>query len=176
MQYQLLSLALASLSGAFELPAGSDFGAISAGLQKRQNIFGGDPGACVTGVHVIAAGGANYTDPYAYGLLGTLPDAILAKIPNSNKVSLPYDKLKDPANPANLSATAIPNGVLTFEQYVSSYHAKCPNTKIVTLGYSSGAVISMSSLCQGGVSQSLAGSTSKPGSDLLKHHPLTVLL
>ena len=161
MQYQLLSLALASLSVAFEVPAGSDFGAFSDSIAKRQNTFGNDPGACVTGVHVIAAGGANYTDPYAYGLLGTLPDAILAKIPNSNKVSLPYDKLKDPAHPANLSSTAIPNGILTFNQYVSSYHSKCPSTKIVTLGYSSGAVITMSGLCQGGVSQSLASDTSE---------------
>ncbi|GAM88195.1 hypothetical protein ANO11243_062260 [Dothideomycetidae sp. 11243] len=121
-------------------------------IQVRQT----PSGACSTGVHVIAAGGANSNDQYALGLLTTLAANITAAIPGSDYVSLPYDKVQ--VN-GTLMPDAVPGGLTNLQNYVSQYHSACPNGKIVLAGYSSGAIIVMNGLCSGGLSQALADNT-----------------
>ncbi|KAF2148613.1 carbohydrate esterase family 5 protein [Myriangium duriaei CBS 260.36] len=124
----------------------------NANLHIRQT----PSGACSTGVHVIAAGGANSNDPYALGLLTTLATNITNAIPGSDYVSLPYDKVQ---NNGTLNADAVPGGLTNLQNYVTQYHSACPNGKIVLAGYSSGAIIVMNGLCSGGLSQALADNT-----------------
>lgn len=76
--------------------------AVPSTLETRQNQQV-DPdatsGNCADGVHVIAAGGANATNPYDYGLLGQTAQAVVDRIPGSSMVSLPYPKIKPRTNP-----------------------------------------------------------------------------
>lgn len=80
-----------------------------------------------------------------------MSDSILAAIPGSTNVSLPYDKVFIQTTPTvKLSPSAVPDGMTTFKNYVVEYHHACPHTKIVAIGYSSGAIIEMNDLCYGG--------------------------
>lgn len=144
MQPQTILAGLACLGLASATPSN---------LERRQA-----PGAsgCAERLHVIGAGGANYSDPYAWGKLQSLANTITSRIPGSDAVSLPYDKVKLKKNPA-----AIPGGVTNLQNYVTQYTAACPNTKIALIGYSSGAVIMSNGLCTGVLDTGLADNTSK---------------
>lgn len=113
-------------------------------------------GGCSTGVHVIAVGGANYTNPYDLGRLTPTAQSIVARIPGSSYVSVPYDKIDIRKNPK-----AVPGGIATLVKYVNDYHSACPAGKIALVGYSAGAVITMDGICDGHISPDLAGNTSK---------------
>lgn len=52
--------------------------------------------------------------------------------------------------------------IMNFEMYVAQFQASCPNSKMAFIGYSSGAVITMGSICEGSVSDALAGKQGKP--------------
>lgn len=91
--------------------------------------------------------------PRDYGYLSSLAQRILREIPGSTNVSLPYDKVLQSQKPPKLRPNAVPNGMRLLKQYVVDYHHFCPNTKIVLIGYSSGAVIMMNDLCYGGNGQ-----------------------
>ena len=60
------------------------------------------------------------------------------------------DKVLASKTPPKLAPGAISDGMKLLKQYVVDYHHSCPNTKIVIIGYSSGAVIAMNDFCYGG--------------------------
>lgn len=150
----LLAVAgLGAVAAAQQLDDFDNFDETYNELEARQ-YDGTFHGTCSSGVHVIAIGGANSSDPYSYGLLISLAQGIVNSIPGSDMVSSPYPK-------QNLSAYGIQVGNGAFQQEVNSYHAACPDGKIVIVGYSAGAIIAMNGLCAGELDQGLAQSTSK---------------
>lgn len=62
-------------------------------------------------LHVIAAGGANSTVPSSIGRLGTLAMNITSQVPNSDFVSVPYDKVQIGGMGQKLQPGAIDKGV-----------------------------------------------------------------
>lgn len=144
MQFETFCAGIALLSAA---SASSAF--------NNVNIRQAPSGACSTGVHVIAVGGANYSDPYDLGRLTPTAQSIVARIPGSSYVSVPYDKINVRQNPK-----AVPGGITNLVNYVNDYHTACPEGKIALVGYSAGAVITMDGICEGYINPDLAGNTS----------------
>ena len=94
MQIQTLIASVALITAASASPVFS--------LDSRQTPTAG----CSSGVHVVAVGGANYSDPYNLGRLTPLADSIVARIPDSTWASVPYNKINVTAN-----KNAVPEGV-----------------------------------------------------------------
>lgn len=61
----------------------------TAALEARQTLL--ENGTCAQGVHIIAAGGDGAWGK-AYGNIGTTVAAIIAAVPGSDGVSLPWPK------------------------------------------------------------------------------------
>lgn len=86
---------------------------------------------CVSGAHIIVAR-ASLEVP-GYGILVTVKDEILARIPDSNSIAVPY-----PAQIAGPPAYFVsePEGVGNLTQLVTQYYDACPTGKMVLMGYS----------------------------------------
>ena len=83
---------------------------------------------CAERVHLIAARGQGTGDDW--NVLVQLRDPFLKKIKGSTAEALPYphggsDKIED-----------VHAGAELLKTYIEDYHKSCPNTKIVTFGYS----------------------------------------
>ncbi|KAJ6139399.1 hypothetical protein N7471_005885 [Penicillium samsonianum] len=98
---------------------------------------------CATGVHAIIARGEGGGDDL--NVLSTLSDLILKQIPGSTTLGLPYDHENVLTNSAKLHT--VHDGAVLMQQFVQEYSESCPQTKIVVVGYSMGAVLMMDSLC-----------------------------
>lgn len=85
----------------------------------------------------MVAGGKGNTD--TNGLLQPLVNNITLTYPGSDEYIVPY----------NGSATEAKQDTPVMIQALNSYVAACPNTPVVFLGYSLGAVIVMNTLCGG---------------------------
>lgn len=97
-----------------------------------------------TGLHIIGTGG-NANTNHGYGLLITLVNAIkeeFASFPGvSHSYSVPYPRQTgDPPVEAML-------GVQNLTEYLQYYTEGCPDTPIVLLGYSLGAIVTLNTLC-----------------------------
>lgn len=103
------------------------FSVIFSGFALSSLVIAQDPmGACAKGVHLIAAAGANNTDPTALSRFAPTVQAITAAIPGSDAVSLPYDKAEPRLN--HLSPDAIPNGV-SPDSFSDFRHRSCRLTR-----------------------------------------------
>ncbi|OQE07188.1 hypothetical protein PENVUL_c014G06394 [Penicillium vulpinum] len=98
---------------------------------------------CATGVHAIIARGQGGGDDL--NVLVTLSDLILQQIPGSTTLGLPYDHVNVSTDIAKLRT--VHDGAVLMQQYVQEYSESCPQTKIVVVGYSMGAVLMMDSIC-----------------------------
>ncbi|KAJ5400036.1 hypothetical protein N7465_010525 [Penicillium sp. CMV-2018d] len=98
---------------------------------------------CATGVHAIIARGQGGGDDL--NVMSTLSDLILREIPGSTTLGLPYDHGNILTDYAKLHA--VHDGAVLMQQFVQEYSESCPQTKIVVVGYSMGAVLMMDSLC-----------------------------
>ncbi|KAF7527121.1 hypothetical protein PCG10_003322 [Penicillium crustosum] len=98
---------------------------------------------CATSVHAIIARGQGGGDDL--NVMSTLSDLILKQIPGSTTLGLPYDHQNVLTDYAKLHT--VHDGAVLMQQFVQEYSESCPQTKIVVVGYSMGAVLMMDSLC-----------------------------
>jgi hypothetical protein len=90
-------------------------------------------------VHIIVARGS--TESPGMGTMGLTANQTVAKIPGSDAVGLDYPAIYPPIRPSE------PEGVAALTQYVTEYIDGCPNSKVVLMGYSQGAMVTMDTLC-----------------------------
>ncbi|MCJ1447755.1 MAG: hypothetical protein MMC23_008266 [Stictis urceolatum] len=102
---------------------------------------------CKSGAHVIVARASN--EPAGFGILKRVADNITAQIPDSDSIAVPYPaKITNPAY-----GDSVIQGVSNMTQLVKSYGEKCPDGKMVLLGYSQGAQVVGDTLIGGDYSQ-----------------------
>jgi acetylxylan esterase len=108
--------------------------AIASGLFLQQvNGQSVPSGRCATGVHAIMARGQAATGETGFDPLNvmiSLQDFILKQIPGSTSLGLPYQY------GAQDKFVAVHDGAQMLQNYVSSYVASCPKSRIVVVGYS----------------------------------------
>jgi len=104
-------------------------------------------------IHYIIARGT--TEGYP-GSLGSLVDILLAKFPNSN-----YEDIIYPAT-QETSTDSYWQGLAKGTQQIKSYADKCPDSKIVIMGYSQGALVVGDILAGGGNNSELGNATTPP--------------
>lgn len=104
-------------------------------------------------IHYIIARGT--TEGYP-GSLGSLVDILLAKFPNSN-----YEDIVYPAT-QETSTDSYWQGLANGTQQFTSYADKCPDSKIVLMGYSQGALVVGDLLAGGGNNSELGNMTTPP--------------
>jgi len=92
------------------------------------------------GVHIIAIPGEGSTNP-PYGLLSSLAASLMKAIPGSSNISMPYNHSETNGIKQTGDAT------VTLHTWIQQYHTACPKTKIVLIGYSSGAITELNTIC-----------------------------
>jgi len=85
--------------------------------------------ACATGVHMIVARAS--TEQPGEGIIGAVATTVKGMINGSDSEAVVY-----PATLQNYNTTSEPAGVTAMTKLITDYAAKCPNSKIVLLGYS----------------------------------------
>lgn len=118
-------------------------GLIAAALTTAQNTTtqSNTTSACVTGdaVHMIIAR-ASLEDP-GPGALGRLVPQIKEQLPGSDNVSVEY-----PATLDNYT-TSEAAGVVAMTTLLNEYTSRCPDSKVVMMGYSQGAQVAADVMC-----------------------------
>ncbi|KAK0381316.1 cutinase [Colletotrichum limetticola] len=94
---------------------------------------------CATGVYIIVARGSN--EAPGSGRIGSVANGTFAAIPGSQIAPLDY-----PATFDNYS-TSVAAGAVALNAALTSYNARCPNSKVALLGYSQGAQVTGDTLC-----------------------------
>ena len=85
---------------------------------------------CISGLHVIVCRAS--TEAPGFGILGTVKDAILSRIPDSDAVWVPYPaSILDPSY-----FISEPQGVGNMTALIQEYGDACPDGKMALLGYS----------------------------------------
>ncbi|GLI81789.1 hypothetical protein PoHVEF18_010179 [Penicillium ochrochloron] len=97
------------------------------------------PSLCATGVHAILMRGQGPGDHL--NVMVSVQNLVLQMIPGSSCVALPYNHGTDDHR------TAASNGSYMMQDYIRSYVASCPDSKIFVHGYSLGGVAMMDGLC-----------------------------
>ncbi|RGP74881.1 acetylxylan esterase 2 [Fusarium longipes] len=95
---------------------------------------------CPSGAHIIAVRGS--LEPQGPGKIGKIANKIAERIPDSDIEALVYPALYEPDYVESQT-----EGVTAMTKLVNNYVKKCPNTKIVILGYSQGAHVTMDVMC-----------------------------
>lgn len=104
-------------------------------------------------IHYIIARGT--TEGYP-GSLGSLVDILLAKFPNSD-----YEDIIYPATQETITDSYW-QGLANGTQQIKSYADKCPDSKIVLMGYSQGALVVGDLLAGAGNNSELGNLTTPP--------------
>ncbi|KAK5171861.1 uncharacterized protein LTR77_003497 [Saxophila tyrrhenica] len=125
---------------------------IDADLEARQScpqihIFGNQIYQKISKmVLTIVKGARETTAPPGYGSAGTVVNLILNAYPGSTAEVLNY-----PASGSNPTySQSVATGTQNVCNQVSSYASRCPNSKLVLVGYSQGSEIFDNALCGGG--------------------------
>lgn len=95
---------------------------------------------CPQGVQIIAVSGQGSKNVGGFGLIASLVTDIMDKIPNSDNVTLPYNK----GESDNIDKINV--GTQNLLTYIPDFNNQCPYTPIVLAGYSSGGIITMGKL------------------------------
>ncbi|KAJ4271307.1 hypothetical protein NW762_000009 [Fusarium torreyae] len=95
--------------------------------------------SCVSGAHIIVARGS--LEPQGPGIIGSVAQQIMDRIPNSDIVSLKYPALYNPYEPSQTEGV----GALTMA--IEQYAAICSETKMILLGFSQGAHVIADVMC-----------------------------
>lgn len=97
--------------------------------------------ACVTGdaVHMIIARASQ--EPPGTGVIGQVATQVQAQLPGSDVVAVEY-----PATLANYTASE-GAGVTAMTALATEYAGRCPDSKMVLMGYSQGAQVAADVLC-----------------------------
>lgn len=116
------------------------FGAYLAALALSATVGAGTVRSCPSGLHMIVTSGHG-GKPHAYGKLGGLVNDIRGAIPGTTNYSIPYPKgdMNDPE--------AVAAGVQLLTDNIAHFAARCPDTPVVTIGYSEGAIVMSNTLC-----------------------------
>lgn len=115
-------------------------------LEQRQN-------SCPN-VHVFGA--RETTTPQGFGSAGTVVNMIVAANTGATKEEIVY-----PAAGGNNYSSSVRAGVLAVTNQVSTFATKCPQARIVLVGYSQGAQIMDDAMCGGGdVNEQITNTTS----------------
>ncbi|KAI8719533.1 hypothetical protein NCS52_00734300 [Fusarium sp. LHS14.1] len=94
---------------------------------------------CPSGAHIVVARGSE--EPQGPGVLGPVAERIKNLVPGSDVESLVYPALFEPYNPSQMA------GVAAMTQLVGDFTHQCPNTKVIILGYSQGAHVTLDTFC-----------------------------
>ncbi|KAJ6116006.1 hypothetical protein N7523_006423 [Penicillium sp. IBT 18751x] len=114
--------------------------AVSSGLVGQQvQAQAVAKSQCASSVHAIIARGQGPGDDL--NVMVKVQNMILDQIPGSTSVGLPY------AHDADDKFTAVHDGALLMQSYVTEYLNVCPESKIALIGYSLGAVTMMEAVC-----------------------------
>lgn len=108
----------------------------AASLAAAQNST-----ACATGVHMLVARGSN--EAAGPGRMGIIADGIQEAIPGSNIESVAYPATFDEY------ADSVNDGVEAMGFALTRYVERCPDSKVVLMGYSQGGQVTMNTLCGG---------------------------
>ncbi|KAJ5997709.1 hypothetical protein N7499_005894 [Penicillium canescens] len=100
------------------------------------------PDGCAR-VHAIIARGQGGGDDL--NVMSTLSDLILQQIPGSTTVGLPYDHENVLSNEAK--RLTVHDGAVLMQEFIEEYSESCPETKLVVVGYSMGAIVIMDAIC-----------------------------
>ena len=120
----------------------------SHGLSARQEL-----NTTCDPIHYIIARGT--TEGYP-GSLGSLVDVLLAKYPDSNYEDIVYPATQETAT------NSYWEGLVNGTQQIKSYADNCPDSKIVLMGYSQGALVVGDILAGGGNNSQLGNMTTPP--------------
>ncbi|KAJ4415846.1 hypothetical protein N0V82_007106 [Gnomoniopsis sp. IMI 355080] len=97
--------------------------------------------ACVTGsaVHMIIARAS--TEQPGPGIIGAVATQVVQKLPGSDMIAVDY--------PATLTdyANSEASGVAAMTTLLTDYASRCPDSKVVMMGYSQGAQVAADVLC-----------------------------
>ncbi|POR33881.1 Acetylxylan esterase 2 [Tolypocladium paradoxum] len=98
---------------------------------------------CANGLHIIVARGTG--ERQGSGVTGLLADRIAGQVQGSKVAPLDYPaSLTDPAYDVSVG-----DGVKAMQGALDRYTAACPDSKVVVMGYSQGAQVSMDAICGG---------------------------
>jgi acetylxylan esterase len=99
---------------------------LDADLSKRQSC---------PSVHVFGARGT--TVPPGYGLTITIVNEILGAYPGSTSEAISYPACGGQSSCGGASyGSSVAQGIKAVASAVNAYHSKCPQTKLVLVGYS----------------------------------------
>ncbi|KAF9869981.1 hypothetical protein CkaCkLH20_12590 [Colletotrichum karsti] len=121
---------------------------------------------CATGVHMIVARAS--TEQPGTGIIGSVADRVQAQIPGSDIVAVDYPAQLNPYNPSQRA------GVTAMTKLVQDYAKQCPQTKMVLMGYSQGAHVTVDVLC--GTSESGFDATPPQAADVTDKISAVVLM
>ncbi|KAI0389065.1 carbohydrate esterase family 5 protein [Xylariaceae sp. FL0594] len=115
-------------------------------LEERQSC----PGVYVFGARETTA-------PVGYGTAGGLVNQVTAAYPGSQAQAISYPACGGQSQCGGVSYdSSAQQGTAAVVSAVNSLNSRCPNTKIVLIGYSQGGQIMDNALC-GGAGQTLSG-------------------
>jgi acetylxylan esterase len=109
------------------------------GLQLSQAQAGCAP------IHIIVARAS--TEAKGYGVTGTLARAVEKDIPGTTSEPIDYPAVLSPYFQSEAA------GVRETKKQLTAYVKRCPQTKMILMGYSQGADVVGSVLCGGGFQQ-----------------------
>ncbi|KAJ5312287.1 hypothetical protein N7508_003117 [Penicillium antarcticum] len=107
-----------------------------------RHTYAQEPDECAR-VHAIIARGQGGGDDL--NVMSTLSDLILQQIPDSTTVGLPYDHENVLSNEAK--RLTVHDGAVLMQEFIEEYLESCPDTKLVVIGYSMGAIVMMDAIC-----------------------------
>ncbi|KAL7941003.1 carbohydrate esterase family 5 protein [Trichoderma barbatum] len=108
-------------------------------LEKRQ----------CPGIHVFGA--RETTAPPGYGSSATVVNLIVNSHPGTTSEAINYPACSGQSQCGGVSyANSVVAGINAVVQAVNNFHNRCPNTKLVLVGYSQGGQIMDDALCGGG--------------------------
>ncbi|KYK54476.1 hypothetical protein DCS_06434 [Drechmeria coniospora] len=124
--------------------------------------------SCEKGLRILVARGTG--EDKGTGLAGTVADSVASQIRGSTVVPIDYPAtLVDPSYDESLKA-----GAEALQKAVNEHVKACPDSKIVIMGYSQGAHITVDSIC-GGSGEPLNNITALP-QKLVEDHVVAVVL
>ncbi|KAI8624505.1 carbohydrate-binding module family 1 protein [Xylariaceae sp. FL1651] len=107
--------------------------------------------------NVYVFGARETTAPAGYGTAGGLVNQVLAAYPGSQSAAISYPACGGQSTCGGVSYdSSAQQGTTAVIQAVTSLNSRCPNTKIVLIGYSQGGQIMDNALC-GGSGATLTG-------------------
>jgi len=110
-------------------------------MEKRQN---GCPN-----IHVFGA--RETTAPAGYGTAGTVVNLVTQAYPGTTSEAINYPACGGQSQCGGLSyGDSAKQGTAAVANAVNSFYSRCPNTKLVLVGYSQGGQIMDNAVCGGG--------------------------